>query len=783
LPTTKAPNNWLSISTKGGTLTGTAGKYNQLAANAGGITLVGAANGNNTFIVYDGSDKIVQAASSAVNTVETWGSGWTLQANVQNLTLEGTANAYGIGTSDNNLIIANAGNDVLTTGGGNDVLVAGTGIDTFNLTQQANTVTWIEGFKTSGTKIDKLNLSTYFSTFGAVQSAETQVGADLQINLGSGQTVMLQNTQASALTAASVQTGVDLSSMHMTFDEEFNSIQTSTTSATLTTSQNVWKTTLSGGVRSLSSNGEQEVYVDPSYQGLGLNPFSDTNGVLTIQAAKTPAADLSKVYNLPYTSGIITTQGTFAQQYGYFEAGIETPAGQGLWPAFWLLPANGQWPPELDVMEQVDNTVGGNTTSFSTVHSTVVANASFGAVIPTDLTSGFHTYGMNWTASTITFYVDGQQIFQTATPADDKQPMYMLLNLAVGGTWPGSPDATTDFSTAQMKVDYVHVYSSDPNIPAVGGSTSTGTTTTGTGTTGTGAGSGTTTGSSGTAGSTSTSGTTTPTPGTAPSVMLSNDTTATSVTSNYVAAAGGPGTSTTYTAAQMAITGVTGTTVTVAYDASNNVTVTNNGAWNTIKDATVKSAVAGGVTIANFVDAEVTLGTGASTVNITGIKRGDITTGDGNSAIAVTGASDSPSGNGVNIKTGNGNDNVTFTGGTNDATKITVGNGNNTVTLANHAAATVATGSGSNDIVDNSTGTVGVTLGTGSNVLEFLAGAHATVTNFDASKDSIILHGPTASQIKVTAAGGATNIDLGNGASIHLAGVSLSANPSQIAYA
>src|SRR5258706_15924948 len=68
---------------------------------------------------------------------------------------------------------------------------------------------------------------------------------------------------------------------------------------------------------------------------------------------------------------------------------------------------------------------------------------------------------MGWTPQPITFYVDGQQPFQPATPADMNKPMYMLLNLAVGGTWPGSPDGTTKWSTANYKIDYVRAYSYD----------------------------------------------------------------------------------------------------------------------------------------------------------------------------------------------------------------------------------------------------------------------------------------------------------------------------------
>jgi Ca2+-binding RTX toxin-like protein len=312
LPVSGAPNNWLSTATSGATLTAVAGFNNQLVANAFNVTLVGA-NLDDTFIAYDPGTVVIPG--TGVDTVETWGSGYTLPVGVNNLTLEGSGNAFATGNAGNNIITGNAGTDTLTTGGGNDILIAGTGPDTFVPTQQANTTTWIEGFNPS---LDRIDLSAYgFTSFAAVQAAMVQPGSNAAINLGSGQLLMLQNQSVSTLTASDVilsagstgststggtSTGstsggspINPPGMTMTFDDEFNSL--SLNMGTASTAGGTWTTYFSGwGVRTLSSNGEQELYVDPSYAGssgspLGLNPFSDQNGVLTITASPTPSQD------------------------------------------------------------------------------------------------------------------------------------------------------------------------------------------------------------------------------------------------------------------------------------------------------------------------------------------------------------------------------------------------------------------------------------------------------------------------------------------------------------
>ncbi len=129
---------------------------------------------------------------------------------------------------------------------------------------------------------------------------------------------------------------LNLTGYKLTFDDEFNSFSSNGPSnPSITGGTGTWDTTYSYGERHL--NDEQEFYSDPT---VGVNPDSASGGVLDIHAA--PATSATNTGGLPYTSGVITTDHSFNQEYGYFEMRAELPQGAGLWPAFWLLPA-GSW--------------------------------------------------------------------------------------------------------------------------------------------------------------------------------------------------------------------------------------------------------------------------------------------------------------------------------------------------------------------------------------------------------------------------------------------------------
>jgi beta-glucanase (GH16 family) len=240
----------------------------------------------------------------------------------------------------------------------------------------------------------------------------------------------------------------------LTFSDEFDSFRP------WRGRSGVWRTTFGDGThlgldrRSLPPNGELQIYVDPDIAGprgsLGLNPFSVRNGVLEITAVPTAPELKPLLNNYAYMSGVITTQPSFSQTYGYFEMRAKLPRGKGLWPAFWLLPANQSWPPEIDVMESI----GDPSQVFVTTHSTATKAEGFERRIAGD---EFHTFAVSWDENDVVWYIDGREAGRHRTPSDMHKPMYMLANLAVGGNWPGAPDARTRFP-ATYEIDYIRAY-------------------------------------------------------------------------------------------------------------------------------------------------------------------------------------------------------------------------------------------------------------------------------------------------------------------------------------
>jgi serralysin len=254
----------------------------------------------------------------------------------------------------------------------------------------------------------------------------------------------------------------------LTFDDEFNNL------SLWNGSSGTWSTTPAyeddkGNGASLPSNGEQEWYINANYGPTSsVHPWTVNNGVLTITAQK---ADPSIVGDLGYakygslgayhyTSGLIETNHSFTQTYGYFEMKAQLPAGQGLWPAFWLMPANGAWPPELDVVEALGKDTS---TIYTTVHTEETGSHTQQALATHvgDYSSGYHTYGVDWEADKVTFFYDNKEIYQVDTPADMHSPMYMIANLAMGGGWAGSVDGSTP-AAAQMNIDYIRAWSANP---------------------------------------------------------------------------------------------------------------------------------------------------------------------------------------------------------------------------------------------------------------------------------------------------------------------------------
>ncbi|MEM7610692.1 MAG: glycoside hydrolase family 16 protein [Pseudomonadota bacterium] len=179
-----------------------------------------------------------------------------------------------------------------------------------------------------------------------------------------------------------------------------------------------------------------------------------------------------------YTSARINTRDRFAFRYGRIEARMRLPAGQGLWPAFWLLAQDspyGTWAAsgEIDVMEAINLGGSGGNQVFGTIHygAEFPGNLSTSQTYsgPTDVSTDFHVYAIEWDATEIRWYVDdvlyATQNSWSSTggpfPAPFDQNFYIIFNVAVGGNFPGSPNSGTVFPVT-MEVDWVRVYSGEP---------------------------------------------------------------------------------------------------------------------------------------------------------------------------------------------------------------------------------------------------------------------------------------------------------------------------------
>ncbi len=206
-------------------------------------------------------------------------------------------------------------------------------------------------------------------------------------------------------------------------------------------------------------NNELQYYTD------SINNASVDNGILTITARE------EQYGGNDYTSARINTQNKFDFKYGRIEARIKLPFGQGLWPAFWMLGANYSsvgWPScgEIDIMELVGGTVsGGDNTVHATLHwDNNGAHADYGESysLPSGIfADDFHIFSVEWDDQEIKAFVDDTQYFvidiTDAGLSEFHNDFFVILNLAVGGNWPGPPNASTTFPQT-MEVDYVRVF-------------------------------------------------------------------------------------------------------------------------------------------------------------------------------------------------------------------------------------------------------------------------------------------------------------------------------------
>jgi hypothetical protein len=190
--------------------------------------------------------------------------------------------------------------------------------------------------------------------------------------------------------------------------------------------------------------------ITPNYDGGENDYLSDHVGVANGDLVITSDANGSRLQ-----SGRVTSVNAF--RYGRVDVRAKLPGTQGMWPAIWMLPQDGSWPPEIDIMELIGSEPD---RVHMTLHYGSRGDRSFDATdfAGPDFTAGFHTFSLEWVPGRMRWLVDGV-VRKTATRHVPDKAMNLILNTSVGGKWPGAPDDATEFPQ-QFSVDYVRVYQS-----------------------------------------------------------------------------------------------------------------------------------------------------------------------------------------------------------------------------------------------------------------------------------------------------------------------------------
>ncbi|MGC5778810.1 family 16 glycosylhydrolase [Methylobacterium sp. NFXW15] len=261
----------------------------------------------------------------------------------------------------------------------------------------------------------------------------------------------------------------DLGKYKLTFSDEFDarSISQNGIGTTWADIRSQWRYDANSDIGFGHSS-----FVDPAS---GYDPFKVADGVLSITAVPDKTAS---GYAGSWESGLISSKNSFSQTYGYFEIRADFSTAKGAWNAFWLLPVNAASNPnnlsgwqELDVVEQYGANVKGVYSTIHTTDQTPTIPWQVNRQVYSEVKNpgGYHTYGMDWQADKISFYVDGNFVGSQATPSDMHGPMYLVANLATQGSGNNNADALSVPITS--KIDYIRAYAKIPDAVQVTPST------------------------------------------------------------------------------------------------------------------------------------------------------------------------------------------------------------------------------------------------------------------------------------------------------------------------
>ncbi|MCR5875230.1 family 16 glycosylhydrolase [Phenylobacterium sp. J426] len=431
------------------TITAPAGNTS-VSGEGGGDLLIGSSGDNRHWITHP-NDRVQEQPGGGIDTQI----GWTsikLAPNVENLIVNGAFN-YAVGNDLGNLIIVDNATHWIYGAGGDDVLVgatterctfvvrAGEGSDViYNWNGNSQLQLWGYGFNTAA----------------EIRGAMSQQGNDVVLRFNNGETLTFRDETLASFQDFQFLLPLDRSKLGaITFEDEFDTLQIYDPSL----QTGIWRADFGGNLKdewayTLTSNGERQVYTKAGWYGqgekdLGYTPHTVSGGVLTIKAERLQQDQRDAAWGREYSSGMLNTMGMFEQQYGYFEMKALLPTALGAWPAFWMMPTPYVAQTEADIMEGLAATPhvdyrrawGGDQNLYDNAYK----------IDP----SGYHTYGMLWTPTTVTFYYDGMAVMQAATPANWTHPMALIVNMAVGG-WGGEPNEL--MFPAEMKIDYVKAY-------------------------------------------------------------------------------------------------------------------------------------------------------------------------------------------------------------------------------------------------------------------------------------------------------------------------------------
>ncbi len=285
--------------------------------------------------------------------------------------------------------------------------------------------------------------------------------------------------------------------MALKFDDEFDAVPDYSDGKPYI-NRSKWQTTFWQGSsqRSLFANGEAQYYMDKYYRGQGkikpeqvVNPFSfEKPGILTISATKVPKELWGNWWmgeQRPFASGLLISDAHFTFRYGYMEGRFKLPNNRGTWPAFWLLGVHPgkqtqdeqhEWPPEIDVFEFFGHRPTKFTTGYIPRKPENVKVSRWMQEPGFDITQDFHTWGFEWDENTAVWTFDGKEVARGPVSESFRRPMYILINLAVGGNWYSqemtaakTPYKAWEVDEAsmpwKMECDYVRVYQPDSTTP------------------------------------------------------------------------------------------------------------------------------------------------------------------------------------------------------------------------------------------------------------------------------------------------------------------------------